>query len=59
MSNTSTGVSGFTILGGVIAGLLSFSKWSSVLLALIHGFLLGWVYVIYFAIRYGLHDLKF
>jgi len=52
-------VSGFTVLGGIIAGLLSFGKWGSILLALLHGFFFGWLYVIYFAIRYGFHNLKF
>ena len=53
------GVSGFTILGGIGAGLLSFAKWGSVLLALIQGFFLGWIYVVYFFFRYGFHNLKF
>lgn len=52
-------VSYATIAGAVIAGLLSFGKWGSLLLALIQGFFLGWIYVIYFIIRYGLHNLKF
>ena len=50
-------VSGFTIIGGFIAALLSYAKWHSVVLAIVHGALLGWIYVIYFAIRYGFHNL--
>jgi hypothetical protein len=57
MSKQETSV--FTVLGGVVAGLLSFGKWGSVLLALIQGLCLGWIYVVYFLIRYGLHNLKF
>ena len=47
------------VLGAVLAGALSFGKWGSILLALVHGLLLGWIYVLYFAIRYGFHNLKF
>lgn len=53
------GTSVFTFVGFVTAGLLSFAKWGSILLALIQGFFLGWFYVVYFLIRYGFHNLKF
>ena len=43
--------------GGIIAGLLSYAKWHSIVLAIVHGAVLGWIYVIYFAIRYGFHSL--
>jgi len=52
-------MSGFTVVGGIFAGLLSFCKWGSILLALLQGFFLGWIYVIYFAFKYGFHNLKF
>ena len=47
------------LLGGILAGALSYAKWGSILLAIVQGGLLGWIYVIYFAIRYGFHNLKF
>lgn len=40
-------------LGGILAGLMSWFKWHSVLLALVHAFLCGWIYVFYYLIRYG------
>jgi hypothetical protein len=55
----SKGTSTVGLIGGVLAGLLSFGKWGSILLALLQGFFLGWIYVVYFAIRYGFHNLKF
>lgn len=33
---------------------ISYVNWHSVLWAVIHG-LLGWIYVVYFVLRYGLH----
>ncbi len=39
--------------GSALAMVLSYVNWHSVLWAIFHG-LLSWVYVIYFAIRYGL-----
>ena len=56
---TKQSASAFTLTGGLFAGLLSFAKWGSILLALLQGFFLGWIYVIYFLIRYGFHNLKF
>ena len=50
---------GLTMLGGILAAFLSYAKWHSVVLAMVHGALLGWIYVIYFFIRYGLHNLQF
>ena len=51
-------LSSFTVLGGIIAFALSFMKWGSILLALIQGLFLGWVYVVYFLFRYGFHNLN-
>jgi len=39
--------------GSLIAGLMSWYKWHSIFMALIHGLLCGWIYVIYYLIRYG------
>lgn len=41
------------LCGSVLAGLMSWFKWHSVFMALIHAFLGGWIYVIYYLIRYG------
>ena len=38
-------------LGTVIAVVLSYTKWHSILWAIIHAFL-GWIYVIYYVIKY-------
>ena len=40
-------------LGSLIAAVLSYAKWHSVLWAILHLFL-GWIYVIYYLIKYGL-----
>ena len=47
------------LMGGILAGLLSYAKWGSILLAFLQGGFLGWIYVVYFAFRYGFHNLKF
>jgi glycine cleavage system aminomethyltransferase T len=47
----------FGIVGGVVAAVLSYVKWHSIALALVHGAILGWIYVIYFLIRYGFHHI--
>ena len=40
--------------GSALAIVISYVKWHSILWAIIHG-ILGWVYVIYYAIKYGIH----
>jgi len=40
--------------GSALAMVISYVNWHSVLWAVIHG-LLGWIYVVYFVLRYGLH----
>ena len=47
------------LMGGILAGTLSYMKWGSILLAILQGGFLGWIYVVYFAFRYGFHNLKF
>jgi hypothetical protein len=42
---------GLTV-GEVGAAVLSYLKWKSVMLAIVHGGF-GWFYIIYYAIRYG------
>lgn len=37
--------------GSCLAMVISYAKWNSILWAIIHG-LLGWIYVIYYMIRY-------
>lgn len=44
---TSTGIG----IGSVIAVVLSYMKWNSILWAILHG-ILGWIYVIYYIIKY-------
>jgi hypothetical protein len=39
-------------IGTIIAAILSWLKWHSIGWAIIHG-LLGWLYVIYYALKYG------
>lgn len=39
--------------GAALAMVISYVNWQSILWAIFHG-ILGWIYVIYFAIRYGL-----
>ena len=39
-------------IGGVIAIILSWMKWHSILWCIIHG-LFGWFYVLYYWIQYG------
>jgi hypothetical protein len=50
--NNNDGVSIFGVLGAVLAGLMSWYKWHSIFFAIIH-FLLGWCYVVYSLLRYG------
>lgn len=38
--------------GACLAMVISFTMWKSVLWAILHG-LLGWIYVIYYLIRYA------
>jgi len=47
----------FASVGFILAFAFSYAKWHSIVLAIVHGALLGWIYVIYFAIRYGFHNL--
>lgn len=47
------GAAGGIGLGTVIAVVLSYANWHSILWAIIHG-LLGWIYVIYYILRYAL-----
>jgi hypothetical protein len=48
--NNSTTTGG--LLGAAAAGLLSWFKWHSIGYAILHA-LCGWLYVIYYLIRYG------
>jgi hypothetical protein len=50
MSNES---SSFATLGCIVSGILSWLKWHSVGWAILHA-ICGWVYVIYYAIVYGI-----
>lgn len=38
-------------LGSAIAIVVSYAKWHSIAWAIVHG-ILGWIYVIYYAIKY-------
>ncbi|MDR1800580.1 MAG: hypothetical protein LBQ95_01860 [Lachnospiraceae bacterium] len=38
-------------IGSIVAMIISFTTWHSVLWMLFHGFL-GWVYVIYYVLKY-------
>ena len=40
-------------LGSIIAVAISYYKWHSIIWAIIHG-ILGWIYVVYYVIRYVL-----
>ena len=40
--------------GSVLAIVISYANWHSIGWAILHG-ILSWVYVIYYAIRYGIH----
>ena len=44
--STSVGIG----LGNVIAVILSYLKWKSILYAFLHG-ILGWIYIIYYLIK--------
>jgi len=48
MGNTKYGVG----LGTIIAVVLSYLKWGHIGYMILHG-LLGWIYVIYYLIKYG------
>lgn len=39
--------------GAALAMVISYVTWKSILWAIVHG-ILGWIYVIYFALRYGM-----
>lgn len=43
--------------GAVIAAVLSYLKWHSVGLAIVH-FFCGWIYVIYHLLTYGVPNIK-
>lgn len=45
------GGTGGVTLGAVLAVVLSYVKWGSIPWAILHG-VLGWIYVIYYAIKY-------
>lgn len=49
---TNTIVNGGIGLGSLIAVIISYVKWKSIGWMILHG-LLGWMYVIYYLIRYG------
>lgn len=49
---TKTVTEGGVSLGAVIAAVISFAKWQSIGWAILHG-AFGWVYVIYYIIKYG------
>jgi len=38
--------------GACLAMVISYANWSSIFWAILHG-LMGWIYVIYFVIKYG------
>jgi hypothetical protein len=40
--------------GSALAMVISYTAWKSILWAIIHG-LLGWIYVVYYILRYVLH----
>ena len=52
-SGTNSSINATAGIGSVLAAALSYCKWQSVWLALGH-FFLGWLYVFYHIIRYGL-----
>ena len=41
----------FAAMGGVLAMIISYTKWQSIGWAILHG-LLNWIYVVYYIIRY-------
>ena len=49
--NSKTYVSSGISFGSALAMVLSYTKWHSIIWAIIHG-LFGWFYVVYFALRY-------
>ena len=51
-TRVSTGaINTFSSIGAVVACVISYDKWHSILWAIIHA-TLGWIYVIYYAIKY-------
>ena len=51
-NNTGSKATGSTIsFGCVLATVISYTAWHSISWAIIHG-LLGWIYVLYYAIKY-------
>lgn len=52
MSDNNSSSCGGVGLGTVLAGILSWMKWHSVTMLIIHG-MCGWIYVVYYLIRYG------
>lgn len=52
MADNNSSASGGIGLGSIAAGLLSWFKWHSLGYAILHA-LCGWIYVIYFAFKYG------
>lgn len=53
MRDNNNGLSLLGMAGMVLAGLMSWFKWHSIFWAVIHGVLCGWIYVIYYLLRYG------
>jgi hypothetical protein len=51
MSTTEDNCTGFGEFGGVLAAIISYAKWHSIAWMILHA-LFGWLYVIYFAIKY-------
>jgi hypothetical protein len=56
-SSHSSSVSVGFPLGTIVAGALSWLKWHSIGWALVHGLFCGWIYVIYFWLKYGFDGL--
>lgn len=54
MADNSNNVTITGVFGTFVAALLSWLKWHSVGWLIVNG-LFGWGYVIYYAIRYGIH----
>lgn len=53
MFDSDSGMTITGLLGGILAGLMSWFKWHSIFWVIIHGALLGWLYVIYYLLVYG------
>ena len=52
-SGTDKGISYLGAVGCSVAAVISYAAWHSVGWAVLHGFL-GWFYIIYYVIKYGL-----